>query len=95
MCNSLEDALIVATKMVIIDPKDSTTDYGDFRLALTSPKTKLRDVAKAHVGSGLAASTHPIAGKDPVESFLVCINRDFAVDRKSFSFPKVKSKLSL
>ena len=84
---------MVATKMVIIDPNDQTTDYGDYRLNLVSPKASVRDLAKAHVGSGLAASTHPIAGKDPVECFLVCINRNFAVDREKFIFPKVKINL--
>ena len=75
--------------MVIIDPKDKTTDVGDCRLHLATPKARISDLAKAHVGSGLAVSTSRIAGDDPVESFLVCINRDFAVDRKKFEFPKV------
>ena len=75
--------------MVIIDPQDKTTDSGDFRLQLSAPKAKISDLAKAHVGSGLAVSTSPIAGKDPVESFIVCVNRDFAVDRDIFDFPKV------
>ena len=98
--NTLKDSLLVCTKMVIIDPDDKISDEGNFRFMLSSGKTKLSQVVRAHVGSSLANSTVPLAkytpakdtvDNDPVEAFVICVNRKFAVRNEDFKFPEVSS----